>query len=171
MRGFSVRWCNRFYELWLSKSVDLLSSFVMIKIYHSGLIQFLVDGHTFCISVLEHSIINKDSLGNTSLSLCYCRYAQVLPVALSWENKLERLIVKSFWTPRIFYLWVNYDGTIPHQNWSACLPGVALLSPSDMADWQLTYIRRPPSSQHIQYVTFIYNFNMWWPSLLRSEGS
>ena len=82
--------------------------------------------------------MNMDSLGNASLSLCWCRYAQVLPLALSWENKLERRIVKDFWTPRIFYLQVNYDGTIPHLNWSACLPGVALLSPSDMAHWQLS---------------------------------
>ena len=41
-------------------------------------------------------------------------YAQILPVALLRENKLECLIMKSFWTTKIFYLQVNYDRKIPH---------------------------------------------------------
>ena len=50
-----------------------------------------------------------DSLDKTWLSLCWCRYAQSLSVALLWEKMLECLIVKSLWAPRIFYLlwWDN----------------------------------------------------------------
>ena len=58
--------------------------------------------------------MNNDSFDKTSLSLCWCRYVQILPVALLWENKLECLIMKSIRTTRIFYLQGNYDGTIPH---------------------------------------------------------
>ena len=63
----------------------IINMFVIIEFYHSGVIQSLVDGHTFCITVLEPIAFNYDfdSLGNTSLSLCWCRYAQVLPLALS----------------------------------------------------------------------------------------
>ena len=70
----------------------IINMFVIIEFYHSGLV------------IME-------SFDQTSLSLCWCKYAQVLPVALLWENKWECLIMKGFWTPRIFYLQVKFDGT------------------------------------------------------------
>ena len=70
-----------------------------------------MDGHTFCITVLKLLAFNYDYrfFGKTWLSLCWCRYAQSLSVALLWEKMLECLIVKSLWAPRIFYLlwWDN----------------------------------------------------------------
>ena len=74
-----------------------------------------MDGHTFCITVLEPSAFNYDYgfFGQNLTFPGWCRYVQSLPVALFWENKLECLIMKSLWAPRIFYLQVNYDGTIP----------------------------------------------------------
>ena len=33
---------------------------VTIELYHPGLISFLVDGHTFCIAVLEPFAVNYD---------------------------------------------------------------------------------------------------------------
>ena len=38
----------------------IINMFVIIEFYHSGLIQSLVDGHTFCITVLEPSAFNYD---------------------------------------------------------------------------------------------------------------
>ena len=38
----------------------IINMFVIIEFYHSGLIQSLVDGHTFCITVLEPLAFNYD---------------------------------------------------------------------------------------------------------------
>ena len=70
--------------------------------------------------------------------------------------------MKGFWRPRIFYLQVNYDGTIPHQKLIS-LPSrygfaqpvrYGRLTAQSKGDPFSLYISRPPSSQHIKYKTF-----------------
>ena len=57
---------------------------------YSGLIESLVDGHTFCITLLEPLAFNYD----------YGFFGQnrTFPDV----NKLECLIIESFWAPRTF---------------------------------------------------------------------
>ena len=114
-----------------------------------------MDGQSFCLTVLEPSAFNYDYgfFGQNATFPSWCRFVQSLPVALFWENKLECLIMKSVWAPRIFYLQVNYDGTTPPFKLISCLPGYALLSPSN--DQFLLDISRAPSSQPI-------NMKSWW---------
>ena len=93
------------------------------------------------------------SLDKTSISQCWCRYAQRLPIALFWENKLECLIMKSLWAPRIFYLQANYDGTTPPFKLISLPSRFSFSQPSN--DQFLLDISRAPSSQPI-------NMNNWW---------
>ena len=67
----------------------IINMFVIIEFYHSGPIQSLVEGYLHLIYTSAflywspwHSILIMDSFDKLSLSLCWCRYAQILPVAL-----------------------------------------------------------------------------------------
>ena len=111
MIWFSVRFGNYFYELWLWYNM-----FVIIKFYHSDLIQSVVDKHTFTI---QHSIMIMDYLDIKRDIPCV---GASMPIACpqSFREKISCNACldnwKFFWAPIIFYLHVDWDWTIPYKS-------------------------------------------------------